>query len=162
MIKGTKHTSEAKRKIRERKLGRKSLAQSKRMKENNPMKRPELRDKQRQRMQNKNPMKLPRVAEKTSKTLTGRKKPWQSEQMKNGRAAYMCSCNRSPSKEQVQLYEKVKIKYPSAVLNYQYRNYCVDIAIPELKIAIEFDGWFWHKGKEEVDRKRQEEIEKGG
>jgi hypothetical protein len=59
---------------------------------------------------------------------------------------------KNPSKPQVQLYEKVKLLYSSAVLNYPCLNYSIDIAIPELKVAQD----------KESDRKRQTKIEEGG
>lgn len=90
------------------------------------------------------------------------KRPEQRERMKNGAAARANSFNRSPSKEQIKLYKQVLKFYPFAILNYQYKNYSIDIAIQKLKIAIEFDGYYWHKGREEIDRKRQEELEKDG
>jgi very-short-patch-repair endonuclease len=43
-----------------------------------------------------------------------------------------------------------------------YKRYCIDVVIPELKVAIEYDEPYWYKGREEADCKRQEEIEKGG
>jgi hypothetical protein len=122
------------------------------------------------------PMKSPEVALKVSKALTGIKRPYVSERMKTmigeknymfkrmnaGHAAYMNSCNKSPSKPQVKLFEKVKLLYPSAILNYPCLNYSIDIAVPELKLAIEYDEPYWHRGKEEYDMKRQEEIEMEG
>jgi hypothetical protein len=90
------------------------------------------------------------------------KRPEQRERMRNGGGAYIASFCKNPSKDQVQLYEKVKVFYPSAILNYPYLNYSIDIAITELKIAIEFDGYYhWLPGRQEADRKRQVEIEKG-
>jgi hypothetical protein len=148
--------------------------------ENNPAKRPEVRVKlskaklgknrpdMSKKMKENNPMKHPEVVAKVSKALMGenspffgKKRPEQSEYMKNGGAAYTCSFNKSPSKPQVELYEKVKILYPSAVLNYLYGKYCIDIAIPHLKLAIEYDEPYWHQDKER-DQNRQAEIEKDG
>ena len=160
--KGRKRTVEFKLKQRESHLGKKNPKHSKWMEENNPMKRVELRNNQSKRITENNPMKLPEVAKRSGATNKGKKKSWVSDRMKNGQAAYMCSCNKNPSKEQVQLFSKVKLLYPSALLNYPYNNYCIDIVIPELMIAIEFDGYYFHKGREETDRKRQREIEKGG
>lgn len=81
----------------------------------------------------------------------------------NGGAAYTQSFIRNPSKPQVNLYNKVKELYPSAILNYPLKtiNKTLDIAIPDLKIVIEYDGSYWHKDKEK-DMKRQKDIEKFG
>jgi len=115
-------------------------------------------------MKANNPMKGKKnlaVSEYNRNNKKGKPNPKGSEWLKNGGAAYLCSLNKSPSKPQVKLFEMVKLLYPSAVLNYPYLHYCIDVAIPELKIAIEYDEPFWHKDKES-DTKRQSEIEQGG
>jgi hypothetical protein len=38
----------------------------------------------------------------------------------------------------------------------------MDIYIPELKLGIEFDGAYWHKGKRELDKLKTEELESVG
>jgi len=72
----------------------------------------------------------------------------------------------SSTDSQVMLYEKVKGLFPSAVMNFKFnrgngKKYYIDIAIPEYKIAIEFDGDYFHKD-DVSDRRRQSEIEKLG
>ena len=84
------------------------------------------------------------------------------QRMKNGGAAYANSFIKNPSKPQVKLYEKIKVFFPNAILNYPFQNYSIDIAMPDLKVAIEYDGKYWHKGREKEDQKRQKEIEKEG
>jgi hypothetical protein len=34
----------------------------------------------------------------------------------------------------------------------------VDIYIPELNLGIEYDGWYWHKDKEEMDREKNKQL----
>lgn len=80
-----------------------------------------------------------------------------SNRMKNGQAAYMNSFIKNPSKPQVELFNIVKGIYPNAKLNYQILNYSVDIVIKEIKLAIEYDGSYWHKDKEK-DNLRQNKI----
>jgi len=79
--------------------------------------------------------------------------------MLNGQSAYLNSFIKNPSKPQVELFNLIKEIYPTAILNYPIMNYSIDIVIPELKIAFEYDGSYWHKDKEEYDQKRQKEIE---
>jgi len=81
--------------------------------------------------------------------------------MKNGGAAYANSFIKSPSKPQVNLFNETKKFYPDATLNYPCLNYSIDVAIPSLKIAIEYDGSYWHKDTEK-DRIRQEKLEAMG
>ena len=80
--------------------------------------------------------------------------------MLNGGVAYISSFIKSPSKPQVVLYELTKQLYPSAKLNYPVKefNRNIDIAIPEIMVAIEYDGSWWHQDKD-YDKKRQEQLE---
>ena len=79
--------------------------------------------------------------------------------MKTGGAVHAMSFNKSPSKPQVALFNLVKELYSSAIINHPLKeiNRCLDIAIPELKLDIEFDGSYWHQNKE-ADIIREEQI----
>jgi hypothetical protein len=81
--------------------------------------------------------------------------------LKNGHAAHMNSFISNPSKPQVELYEMVVKLEPTAILNHPSLNYSIDIAVPDKMIAIEYDGSYWHKNKENDDR-RQKELEQQG
>ena len=85
----------------------------------------------------------------------------QSIMLKSGFAAYMCSKVKSPSKPQIQLFNICKNLFPTSILQYQIGNYCVDIAILDRKIVIEYDCWYWHQDVNK-DLNRQKEIEKLG
>lgn len=56
------------------------------------------------------------------------------------------------SKPQYKLYLLIKKQYSDAELEYpiitQYSTRFADIAIPSLKLDIEYDGEYWHKNKE--------------
>lgn len=57
---------------------------------------------------------------------------------------------------------RAKYEYPNAVPGKKYR---IDIAFPDIKLAIEFDGWEFHgKYKEgfQKDRDRQNHLTKNG
>jgi very-short-patch-repair endonuclease len=69
--------------------------------------------------------------------------------------------NNICSKPQFKLFNLVKEEYPNAMLNFPISYYLVDVAIPERKIAIEYDGSYWHKDKEK-DLKCQQKIEAHG
>ena len=87
-----------------------------------------------------------------------------SGEMKAGRASYLNLCIKNPSKPQVELFNLTKSIYEDAVLNYPCLNYSIDIAIPSLMIAIEYDSSYWHNysDNKEKDKKRQSEIESTG
>lgn len=52
--------------------------------------------------------------------------------------------------EQILYYYIVK-EYPSAISRYKELGFELDIYIPELKMAFEYDGYYWHKDKQEKD-----------
>jgi len=85
------------------------------------------------------------------------------ERMLNGGASYANLFIKNPSKPQVKLYELVLTLFPKSILNFPIEeiNRCIDIAIPEYMLAIEYDGSYWHKNKKE-DKERQREIENLG
>lgn len=86
------------------------------------------------------------------------------QEMLNGKAAYLNRCMKNPSVPQVKLYKKVLKICPYAILNYPYLNYSIDIAIPFLNIAIEYDGYFHFNSEEskEYHKRRQTNLEKEG
>ena len=85
------------------------------------------------------------------------------KKMLDGEAVRIQSFIKNPSKPQVELYNRVKELYPTAILNYPLYelNYSLDIAIPDLKIWFESDGSWWHQNKEK-DLERQRKIENLG
>ena len=83
------------------------------------------------------------------------------QEMLKGKAAYMLSKVKNPSGPQVELFNLVKEDHPESIMNYQVLNYSIDVVIPNLKIAIEYDGSYWHQDQEK-DTKRQKEIEDQG
>ena len=83
--------------------------------------------------------------------------------MLNGGAAHANSFVRNPSKPQVKLFNLCQELFPYPILNYPciFTNKSIDIAIPTLNIAIEYDGSYYHQD-EKYDKIRQEELEKQG
>jgi len=47
-------------------------------------------------------------------------------------------------------------------LNYRIGNIYVDVALLRHKIAIEYDGWYWHNEKQHKDRRRDEFLKQRG
>jgi hypothetical protein len=71
---------------------------------------------------------------------------------------------KNPSNLELKLRTIVKELYPISEHTYSILNYDVDIALPEFKIVIEYDGWYHFDTEEhrEYHKKRQEEIEQEG
>ena len=67
----------------------------------------------------------------------------------------------SVSKPQMELYLLIKTKHPEAELEFpiqtKYSTRFADIAIPSLKIDIEYDGLEWHQNKQ-LDKLRDKHL----
>lgn len=67
----------------------------------------------------------------------------------------------SISKPQMELYLLIKVKYPEAELEYpiqtKHSTRFADIAIPSLKVDIEYDGLEWHQNKQ-LDELRDKHL----
>lgn len=123
----------------------------------NPLKDSEISNKKSEKMKGK-PSKL---KGKTYEEIHGKEK---SEQLKedkkiSGAKGYLLA--PKISKPQIELYKLVKSIEPSAELDYPLIGYVLDIAIPEKKICIEYDGSYWHQDKNK-DKKRDEVLERIG
>lgn len=57
--------------------------------------------------------------------------------------------NRCPSRKQIELFSHIKKRFKTAKLEYPIRvgsrTFYLDIAIPEYKIDVEYDGKEWHR-----------------
>ena len=69
-----------------------------------------------------------------------------------------------PTKPQIRLFEFLKPIFTDALLEEHIPNTrrIADILIPSLKLVVEYDGFYWHNGKEEEDKKRDIEIQSSG
>jgi len=119
-----------------------------------------------------NPLRDPEVAKKVSSSLKGQSsklkgktyeeilgeetaKRRKKELKKSG--VYGQSITPKISAPQLELFQMVKEKYPTAVLEYPVLDYCLDVAVPELKLCFEYDGSYWHDV--EKDKLRDEILE---
>jgi len=66
------------------------------------------------------------------------------------------------SKGQRLLYETIKEKFPTAVLEYEIaapgKKYYLDIAVPDLMLNFEYDGIYWHSFPEAIERDKNRDI----
>jgi len=140
------------------------------MGDNNPSKRLVVREKIRRRIIEF--WKIPGNKEKISgensptKSVVARAKKREYHRQHPEFAAHISSCNKSPSKPQVEMYNGIKQFFPTAILNYLYkpikgRHIVLDVAVPELKWDFEYDGSYWHQDKEK-DRLRDEGLKEDG
>lgn len=160
---GRKHTDETKQKIRDKNIGRICLEETKQKisnKNKGKIRNQQFKDRQRKYMLNG----LAKYANSFPKKITEESRQKSRDRMLNGQAVYMNKCIKNPSKPELMLRERVKKIYPNAEFQYQIFNYSLDIALPEYKIAIEYDGYYHFNNKENIlyHRNRQEKIENCG
>lgn len=69
-----------------------------------------------------------------------------------------------PTKPQIRLYNFLKPIFTDSLLEEHIPNTrrIADILIPSLMLVVEYDGFYWHNGKEEEDKKRDIEIQNSG
>ncbi len=96
---------------------------------------------------------------KTYEELYGKNKAneLKEQRRKGGAKGYKISREMGfsgPTKPQMKLYDLVKEIYPSVKLEYEKYYYFLDIAIPEHKLAIEYDGSYWHNKEHDETRDR--------
>lgn len=84
-----------------------------------------------------------------------------SKIMSDGGSAHANMFITNPSKPQVALFKLCQELLPYPIMNYPSCGYSIDIAVPSLNLAIEYDGSYWHQD-EEYDNKRQTTIEEDG
>ena len=67
------------------------------------------------------------------------------------------------STQQLKVYEMIKNKHPDVILNYAFSSLSLDIVVEinNVKIDIEYDGWFFHQDKQK-DIKRDKFLQSQG
>lgn len=79
-----------------------------------------------------------------------------------GRGCPICTSERHTSfPEYAFLYYLKKCKL-RVIHSYKAKGYELDIYLPSEKIAIEYDGGYWHKNKEKKDLEKNRKCEKDG
>ena len=79
-----------------------------------------------------------------------------------GRGCPICTSERHTSFPEYALLYYLKKCGLDAVHSYKARGYELDIYIPSKKIAIEYDGGYWHKNKEKKDLQKNKKCLKDG
>jgi len=141
----------------------------------------EIKNKKRVSMIGKpSPMKGKNHTEITKEYISKCSKEWWKEHpeekirlrkfLKDGWAVYMNTKIKNPSKPELELRKILSLFKITLFFHYPIfrgkgkRNYVVDIAIPELNLIVEYDGWYHFNEQKSIlrDKKRQGDIEKLG
>ena len=99
----------------------------------------------------------------------GRKQSEKSKESKrqrllNGDSLKMIKAIKKISKPEIKLRDMIKELYSNCEFQYEIFNYSIDVAIPEYKIAIEYDGYYHFDSEKSIEyhKQRQEKIENEG
>jgi hypothetical protein len=82
-----------------------------------------------------------------------------SQLMKANKVWMQARMNR-PSRPQLAMFELAKAIWPDAELERPEGRRFIDVAIPSRMLALEFDGAYWHREKDET--KRDAELNAAG
>lgn len=110
----------------------------------------------------KHPLQDEEIREKIKNTCLekyGVENPFLNKEIQlKARQTYCKNNGCETSKPQLELYELLKRLGYNTELNYFFKYYTLDcyVEIDNIKIDVEFDGQYWHKDKENFDKKRNE------
>jgi very-short-patch-repair endonuclease len=65
------------------------------------------------------------------------------------------------STKQIELYNLLRDHF-HAEINTRCDKYTIDVTLPDYRIGIEYDSWFYHGDQEDRDRKRVEALNANG
>ena len=60
---------------------------------------------------------------------------------------------------ELRVYCELKTIFPNTENRKKILGREVDIYIPDINLGIEYDGWYWHKDKVEMDKEKNRELE---
>lgn len=88
---------------------------------------------------------------------------WQATITGRRNGLYCPHCNQtSTSYPEMALFYYISLIYSEAIHRYKINNIEFDIFIPSLNLAIEYDGYYWHKEKLEKENKKDQFCKDNG
>ena len=78
----------------------------------------------------------------------------------NGRGCPICNSERNTSFPEYALVYYLEKYGLEVVHSYREKGYELDVYIPLIKTAIEYDGYYWHKNKAEKDLEKNQKCKK--
>ena len=80
----------------------------------------------------------------------------------NGRGCPICNAERNTSLPEYAILYYLKKHGLEVIHSYREMGYELDIYIPSKKVAIEYDGYLWHKNKAKIDLKKNQKCKEDG
>ena len=89
--------------------------------------------------------------------------PMRIKQRRNGQGCPICAMQSQTSFPEQAVYFYLKKVFPDATNRFVFeKKYEIDIYIPSIKLGVEYNGYFSHKGKELKDKTKKEILRKNG
>ena len=63
---------------------------------------------------------------------------------------------------EIRILTELKALFAQVLSRHKFGAYEVDIFIPELNTAVEYDGWYWHRNSYDKDIKKQNKVNEKG
>ena len=79
---------------------------------------------------------------------------WQSIISNRTRGNNCPFCNSQVSKNELRIYAELKYFFKNIALKRKVNGFECDILLPDINVAIEYDGVYWHKNKVSNDKKK--------
>ena len=79
-----------------------------------------------------------------------------------GRGCPKCNFRYHTSFPEQAIYFYIKKFFSDAISSYKVKGYELDIFIPSRNVAIEYDGYLWHKAKIKLDNEKDNKCKKDG
>ena len=77
----------------------------------------------------------------------------------NGRGCPKCALGRNSSFPEQVIFYYVKLLFPDTINRYKHNNLEIDVFIPSLRIGIEYDGCYYHRTKDKLDKDIKKNIQ---
>lgn len=87
---------------------------------------------------------------------------WQAVIQSRNRGIGCPLCRGTTSQLELQIYAYLRKTFPSAELRSRKLGVECDILVPELKLAIEIDGGYWHQNKRLHDMRKNRRVKSAG
>jgi hypothetical protein len=71
-------------------------------------------------------------------------------------------CSKQTSLAEIRLYSELLPYFPDAIWRHKVYGFEADIFIPDISLAIEYDGYRWHTGKVNAEVKKNNGLEQKG
>jgi hypothetical protein len=72
------------------------------------------------------------------------------------------TCSNKSSRNEIRILTELKALFAEVLSRHKFGAYEVDIFIPELNTAVEYDGWYWHRNSYDKDIKKQNKVNEKG